>query len=241
MRALRILVTVVLVLGVLFVVGDRIAVHYAEGEAASRVRSSEHLASDPDVSIHGFPFLTQAAGKKLDDVEIGIKGYEATAQDAKIRIATIDAHMRGVRFSGDYSSATADSASGTAVVSYAELLKAAQAEPIKLAPGVTAKVAGLSDGGDGRLKLSVEATVLGAKVGPIAVLCSAQVSGSTVRLHADSVPDLGVPVAERSIRDLTDFGQKIEGLPGGIALDKVRAGKDGVEIGVTGSELKLIG
>lgn len=59
MRALRILLIVVVVLGGLFVLADRLAVHFAEGEAADKLRTSENLASTPDVSIKGFPFLTQ--------------------------------------------------------------------------------------------------------------------------------------------------------------------------------------
>jgi len=148
MRALRILLVVVVILGGLFVIVDRVAVNFAEGEAADRLKSSENLASTPDVSIKGFPFLTQVASGSLDEVEVGIQDYEADTGDGaqKIRIADLRADMRGVELSGDYSSATARSATGSATISYGELLKTAKSEPTQVAPGVTANVVGLSDG-----------------------------------------------------------------------------------------------
>ena len=77
MRALRILLIVVVILGGLFVLADRVALHFAQNEAADKLRTTENLASTPDVAIKGFPFLTQVASGELDDVEIGIKDYEA--------------------------------------------------------------------------------------------------------------------------------------------------------------------
>ncbi len=255
MRALRILLIVVVILGGLFVLADRLAVGFAEDEAADKLRTSENLAENPDVSIKGFPFLTQVASGELDDVEVGIKDYEASTGTAganggkgtsggqTIRIDDLQAHMKGVKFSGDYSSATATTATGTATVAYDELLKTAKAEPTQVAPGVTARVVGLSDGGNGKIKVAVEATVLGTKLpNPVYVLSSVTARGDTVKVHADTLPSFGgVELAEGRIRAITDFQQKIDGLPGGIQLDKVQAGENGVEITVKGSNVRLAG
>ncbi|KAA0909794.1 MULTISPECIES: LmeA family phospholipid-binding protein [Streptomyces] len=253
MRALRILLIVTIVLGGLFVIADRVAVGFAEDEAADRLRTNEGLSSTPDVSIKGFPFLTQVVGGELDEVEVGIKDYDADTSGAttgagsgkapdKIRIDNLTAHMRGVAFSGDYSSAKAASATGTATISYAELLKAAKAEPVDVATGVTAQVVGLSDGGNGKIKVEVEATVLGRKLPqPVSVLSSVRVKGDTVEIQADSLPNLGVQLAEDKVRLITDFQQKIDGLPGGIELDKVAAADKGVDIDVKGSDVSLVG
>ncbi|MFF4401876.1 DUF2993 domain-containing protein [Streptomyces sp. NPDC001480] len=245
MRALRILLIVVVILGGLFVIVDRVAVHFAEGEAADKLKATQNLAETPDVSIKGFPFLTQVAGGSLDDVEVGIKDYEAaTGKGAeKIRIDDLKADMKGVDFSGDYSSATASTATGTATVSYDELLKTAKSEPTEVAPGVTARVVGLSDGGNGKIKVAVEATVLGNKLPkPVYVLSSVAVEGDQVKVRADSMPVIGkVDIAESRVREITDFRQAIDQLPGGIKLDSVRAAKDGVEITVKGSNVRLAG
>ncbi|MDT0398574.1 MULTISPECIES: DUF2993 domain-containing protein [Streptomyces] len=246
MRALRILLIVMAILVGIFVVIDRIAVNIAEGEAADRLKATENLATTPDVSINGFPFLTQLAGGTLDEVEVGIEDYEAGTGDGakKIRIADLRADMHGVDFSTDFSSAVADSATGTATIAYDELLKTAKSEPGRVAPGITARVVGLSDGGNGKVKVEVEATVLGTKLPkPVAVLSSvAVVDGDTVRVKADAVPEFGgVQIVESSLRQITDFEQRIDGLPGGIRLDRVEAAQDGVEITVKGSDVRLVG
>ncbi|MGW7252957.1 LmeA family phospholipid-binding protein [Streptomyces sp. NPDC054834] len=245
MRALRILLIVVVILGGLFVIVDRVAVHFAEGQAADKLKTTENLVDTPDVSIKGFPFLTQVAGGSLDDVEVGIKDYEAATGNGaeKIRIDDLKADMKGVDFSGDYSSATASTATGTATVSYDELLKTAKSEPTQVAPGVTARVVGLSDGGNGKIKVAVEATVLGNKLPkPVYVLSSVAVEGDKVKVHADALPAIGkVDIAENRVREITDFNQAIDQLPGGIKLDSVRAATDGVEITVKGSNVKLAG
>ncbi|MBA2947299.1 LmeA family phospholipid-binding protein [Streptomyces himalayensis] len=253
MRALRVLVILAVILGGLFVIADRVAVGFAEDEAANRLRTSEGLDSTPDVSINGFPFLTQLTSGEFDDVEIGIKDFEASTGSGgnggdsgadSIRIAELNARLRGVVFSGDYSSATADSASGTALISYDELLKAAQVEPVQVIPGLTAKVTGLSDGGNGKIKVGIELTgsLLGNDVSErLSVLSSVKVDGDTVSVDADVLPDLPFSVAEESVRQIADFTQTIDGLPAGIKLDKVQAAEGGVEISVTGSDVKLAG
>ncbi|MEU3857172.1 DUF2993 domain-containing protein [Streptomyces sp. NPDC028722] len=245
MRALRILLILVVILGGLFVIADRVAVHFAEGKAADRLKTTENLASTPHVDIKGFPFLTQVAGGSLDDVEVGIDDYRAATGKAgrTIRVDDLKAHMKGVEFSGDYSSAVADSATGTATVSYAELLKTAKSEPTEVAPGVTARIVGLSDGGNGKIKVAVEGTV--ASLGltqTVSVLSSVAVVNDRVEVHADSLPKLGpATLVESRVREITDFQQAIDQLPGGIKLDKVQAASDGVRISVKGSGVRLAG
>ncbi|MEV7322516.1 DUF2993 domain-containing protein [Streptomyces sp. NPDC093970] len=245
MRALRIFLIVVVVLGVLFVVVDRVAVHFAEGEAAGKLKTSENLASTPDVSIEGFPFLTQVAGGTLDDVRVGIKDYDATTGTAgkTIRVEDLKADMKGVTFTGDYSSATARTATGSALISYDELLKNVDTQPTDLGLGFTGKVVGLSDGGNGKIKVTVDITVPGVDAHQkVTVVSSVAVKDNAVQVHADNLPKLaGVGLVESRLRQASDFQQAIDQLPGGIRLDKVEAAADGVEIGVKGSNVRLAG
>ncbi|MDX3455353.1 DUF2993 domain-containing protein [Streptomyces sp. ME02-8801-2C] len=247
MRALRILLIVAVTLGGLFVIADRLAVGFAEDEVADRLKTSEGLTTTPDVSINGFPFLTQVAGGELDDVKVGIKGYEATTGTSGqgIRIDDLNAQMRDVAFTGDYSSATAATATGSATITYPELLKAAKSAesgPVEVVPGVTASVVGLSDGGNGKIKVTVEATVNGEKLAqPVSVLGTVSVAGDTVKVSADTPPNFGVELADGTTRVVTDFEQKIDGLPGGIKLDAVEVAKSGVDIQVKGSNVGLAG
>ncbi|MGW2642740.1 LmeA family phospholipid-binding protein [Streptomyces sp. NPDC001348] len=245
MRALRVLLIVVVILGILFVVVDRVAVHFAEGEAADKLKATQNLADTPDVSINGFPFLTQVAGGSLDDVEVGIKDYEAATGNGneQIRIDDLKADMKDVEFSGDYSSATASTATGTATIAYDELLKAAKAEPTQVAPGVTAHVVGLSDGGNGKIKVAVDLKVPALNIDKtVPLLSTVTVAGDTVKVRADNLPAVGgIAIAENRVREITDIKQAIDRLPGGIKLDSVRAARNGVEITVKGSNVKLAG
>ncbi|MFJ3671932.1 DUF2993 domain-containing protein [Streptomyces sp. NPDC090106] len=231
MRALRILLIVVVVLGGLFVIADRVAVYFAEGEVADKLQSREGLASAPDVSIKGFPFLTQVAAGTLDETEIDIKDYEADTgtEGGKIRIDGIDAVFRSVTFSGDYSSATAATASGTATISYAELLDAIKDDPVDLPLGIDGKVTSLAYGGNGKYKATVEAAGLS-----VPVVGSVTVTDDTVKLHVDAVDKLGGQALDIS-------RVKIGALPGGVKLDKVVAAENGVEITVKGSNVPLAG
>jgi len=74
------------------------------------------------------------------------------------------------------------------------------------------------------------------------VLSTATTKGNTVNVHADALPKLGGrQMGEGRMREITDFQQAIDRLPGGIQLDKVEAAKDGVEITVKGAHVSLAG
>ncbi|WP_420034790.1 DUF2993 domain-containing protein [Streptomyces sp. cg28] len=242
MRALRILLILVVILGGLFVIADRVAVNIAENKAADKIRESESLASTPSVSIEGFPFLTQVADGTLDDVKIGIEDYEAKNADGSIRIADMNAEMHGVKFDSSYSSATAASATGTARVSYAELLKAVRkAGPARIAPGVSAQIDGLAYGGDSKVKVTIAVKTPLGTLRPT-VTSAVKVTGGKLSARADSLPKIGsFDLGESALRGVTDFQQAIDDLPAGIKLDKVEAVEDGIEISVTGSDLRLVG
>lgn len=247
MRGLRILLVVVVVLGILFVVVDRVAVYFAEDEAASKVKTTENLATTPDVSIKGFPFLTQVASGELDDIELNIKTYEAPtgntggAGASTVRIDDLKAQMKDVKFSGDYSSATAATATGSASISYDQLLKAAKSQPTDVFTGVKAQIVGLSDGGNGKIKADMKVTVTGVGTTTYPVLSTVTVDGDTVKVHADNLPKLVVDLADSRVRSITDFQQTIDQLPGGVKLDSVQAAQSGVEIKVKGSNVRLAG
>lgn len=241
MRALRILLIVAVVLGGLFIAADRLAVGFAEDEAAERIRTREGLEQAPEVSIKGFPFLTQVAGGVLDEVDARMTGLEASAGGKSLRIGELTATLREVEFSSDFSTATAGRATGTARIAYDQLLGAAEGESEQLGNGITAKVTGLSDGGKGKVKVDVEiGTPIGDKT--VSVLSSVSVrDGDTVEVRADTLPAFGLSFAEKAMREVTDFEQRITGLPAGIELAGVEARSDGVAISVTGRGVQLVG
>ncbi|MER5888349.1 DUF2993 domain-containing protein [Streptomyces sp. NPDC001941] len=229
MRALRTLLILAVVLGGIFVLVDRLAVNYAESEAADRIRLSQGTVGSKEVSIGGFPFLTQVLGKELDEVDVKLTDLQATAGNRPVRITEMNAALRDVKIGGNFSSAVAATATGTARISYADLSRAAE-ENITVAYG-----------GSNKVKVTGSVTVLGRSLTRSVVSSVSLVDGSTIRVHADEVPGEGIPGLEDLVRKRTDFDRRIGGLPSGLKLTKVEPKPDGVEITVTGSNVVLAG
>ncbi|QGV79843.1 DUF2993 domain-containing protein [Streptomyces ficellus] len=230
MRALRILLITAVILGGLFTIADRLAVNYAESEAADRMGAAQGRADSAAVSIKGFPFLTQVMGKELDQVDVTLTGVEASAGGRKVRVTEMKAALKQVRLEDNFSRAVAASASGTARISYADL-GAASGEDVTLGYG-----------GNGKVKVtgSVEVPVLGKVTR--SVLSSVSLAGDdTIRVRADKVPGEGIPGLEQRIRERTDFDRQVGGLPSGLKLQKVEAASDGVVVTVTGTDVVLTG
>ncbi|MGW7201170.1 LmeA family phospholipid-binding protein [Streptomyces chryseus] len=232
MRALRILLVVAVILGGVFVIVDRLALNYAESEVAKRIQSRQGLTGAVDVSIKGFPFLTQVASKHLDQVDVGVEGVEASAQGRTVRISELTAALHDVRVTGSFSGfsdATADRATGTARISYEDLSAASESDfPV-------------SYGGDGKVKVTGSVELLGRKITRSVLSSVSVVDGSTIRVRADEVPGEGLPGIEEQIREKTDFDRSISGLPEGLKLKKAEPTKDGLEIFVTGTNVGLAG
>ncbi|MET9811207.1 LmeA family phospholipid-binding protein [Streptomyces halstedii] len=234
MRALRILLVLAVVLGGIFVVVDRVALYVVESQAEDRVRFTGVETGSAEVSIKGFPFLTQLAGSRLDRVDVTVK--DVTVKDVKadaagrsLRISEIRARLHQVALGDGYTSATASRATGTAVVSYADLTAAAE-------DGVT-----VAYGGDGKVKVTgtIRVPLLDKQLSR-SVLSTVTLAGDdTVKVHADEVPGEGIPGLEGLVRKKTDFERKIDGLPEGLELEKIAVTPDGLEISVSGSDIAL--
>ncbi|WP_405855945.1 DUF2993 domain-containing protein [Streptomyces sp. NBC_00090] len=228
MRALRILLIVAVVLGGVLVGIDRLAVAYAESEAASRVKLSAASSESIEIDIKGFPFLTQVADKRFDEVDVKATGVEATAGSRRIRVEELTAALRDVTVTGDWAGARAGSATGTALISYADLTAAAD-------PGVT-----VAYGGDGKVKVTGGVEFMGRTLTRSVLSTVTVVNGDTIKVHADEVPGEGIPGVEELVRKRTDFERPI-GMIAGMKVEKVEARPDGLAVAVTGKDVVLAG
>jgi hypothetical protein len=231
MRVWRMVLIAVVVLGGLFVAADRIAVSVAQNKAAERAQATEGLDHRPKVSIKGFPFLTQAAFGKLDDVRIEAEDIAASGGGQTLRIATFSADLHGVKFSDGYRTAIADSADGRAFITYADLSKAAP-------DGVTVSAAGTGADGKARVKLTGTVPGIGAK---ISVLSQVTVSGAdTIKLHAENLPvELTKLGLEGTVRHQIDFERQLTHLPAGISLTAVTTTPEGLSVAAGGKHITL--
>ncbi|MEJ8635850.1 DUF2993 domain-containing protein [Streptomyces sp. NPDC006475] len=249
MRALRILLIMAVVLGGIFVAADRIAVNMAESEAADKIKSSQGLNSTPEVSIKGFPFLTQVLGKELDEIDVSISGITGSAGGHTVNVTEVKAELLDVKINSSFSSATASRADGSARISYADLSKAAP-------KGATVSYAGPERAANGQVKLTgpLDELLEGAGIeipGALEGLVKGRTvstyskvslhAGTTVRLKAETLPSLPLPGFDEKLRELVDYDLKIDGLPSSIKLDKLEATKEGLRFSGIGTDVSLAG
>lgn len=238
MRALRIWLVILVVLAGLFVAADRVALNMAEDEVAKKLKAELEVpdSGDASVSIKGFPFLTQVASKELDDVQAELTGITAKAGGREVRLSTIDMRASKVKLSGNFSSAVAADATGTVHISYADLSKAAD-------NGVRIGWGGKSKSGQSQVKVTAGVTLplLNRTIERSVYSTVSVTGGNTVKLHADEVPGSKIPGLEDAIRKKIDFSREIDKLPSGLKLEKVEATKSGVDLSMSGTDVRLAG
>ncbi|MDI5969474.1 DUF2993 domain-containing protein [Streptomyces sp. SL13] len=235
LRWVRVLVVLVVVLAGLFVAADRIAVSYAEHRAAQQIKTSQGLSAAPSVDIKGFPFLTQVLGRRLNEVTVTADGLEAAQRTAggstRLRISHLSADLHDVRLSGDFRNFVADTATGSALVSYADLSAAA---PV----GATVGYGGTNASGQAQVKVTFAVPGISALKRSVTAGVSVT-GGDAVRLKAGSIPKTGIPYLDDLIASKADFTSTLYGLPSGITLASVRTTSAGMVFTLTGHHVSL--
>ena len=128
-RLLITLIILLIIVGVILVVGDRVGVSYAErlisDKVAEQVRSQKASSDQPEVTIVGFPFLTQVAAGKYREVKIELANFSAPANGRTIKLPLLDVRGQDVRAplsairSGG--SIVATTVTGTGTIDYTQL------------------------------------------------------------------------------------------------------------------------
>jgi len=226
---MRKLIVALVVVVFLALAADRAAALAAEHVAATQVQSRLALADKPDVSVDGFPFLTQVLRGRLTQVRV-------TAQDVPLG-----------RFRADSLSVTAqqlqvnrqiplDSRAGhveaVAVVPYSEVSRLAP-EGVRVGP---------ADAGSGdALRVTAPLDLPGRSTKAVAT-SHVRVHGGLLVVRAGRVVVGGHPLAPAlaaRARGRLDFSVPVRGLPGGLHLSGVRATSHGLQVTVTGRRLAL--
>lgn len=118
-RPLRaVLITIIVVLGLL-VAADFAARTIAQDRLAAQIRS-HGFPKKPGVSIHGFPFLTQLAGRKFGLVTIS----SADVREGAVEVSSIKAALHRVTVNSGYSGGTVSSLTGSAFITFPALARA---------------------------------------------------------------------------------------------------------------------
>lgn len=159
---------IVLLLGL--VILDRVAEAVTARKLADRIQAVQHLSNRPQVSIGGWPFLTQVAAGRYDDVSIT---SNAPIGANGIAVSDADVRLYGVKVSatdalhGTVANLPVASGEGTALLTYHQL----DAIIARYVPSIGSQitVVGTTPGharimGPFGLALDVTAKVTGAKL-----------------------------------------------------------------------------
>ncbi|HET6908716.1 MAG TPA: DUF2993 domain-containing protein [Mycobacteriales bacterium] len=209
----RAIIVVVIIVGLL-VVADRVAVVAADRIVAERIQTDQGLQERPDVSIGGFPFLTQAIGGRYGSVTLTVHDLHRVA----VAVHTLTVHLSGVHvplsavFRGHVSSVPVDHATASIVLTYADLNAFFGGRHLTV-----------SKGDDGEVR----------------VAASASVAGHTLAASGQGRVDVRGTDLVVTIGNGLDLTIPLGGLPFRIALVSAKATNTGVVVSATAAGLVL--
>ena len=208
-----------IVLVLVLVLGDRAANAYAENRMASQIQSSLALSGKPDVTIQGFPFLTQLAASNFKTVDVNATN-ETAGPGGQLEIANLTATLHGMHIHGT-NSATVDQFTASALVTFTALAHAG---------GIPQGIK-LSADGPNQIKATVD--ILGFSSDATAKVT--QVGNDKINVK---ITDFGGVPAD-VLGSLTDFNITIPKLPAGVTIQKISITQQGLQIIAAGKNTTL--
>jgi hypothetical protein len=221
-RGTKWLIALVVVLGLL-VAADRITLSVAESQLAGKIKSSQHLAQKPAVSIAGFPFLTQVISRDFPNATVDIHGLTANG-------GLVISDLHSVHVDSGFNSATVDTLDATAQMSYADISKAL-ASKLTVAGAQVGDVT-LSDAGNDQLNAAYE--VAGVKVS-----ATIEVTVTGVNTLEFKSVDIKTPVSAVFTPPNFDVSYDLGALPFGMKLTQLEFTPSVVEVSATGTDVSL--
>jgi hypothetical protein len=223
-RLVGVLLTVALV-AVAAVVLDRVALALAEREVASRLTDYVEVEGEPDVSITGFPFLTQVLAREVDDV----RATAAAVASGDVQLDDVEVRAQGVGLTQPPTAATLDLTGTLPQPALQQLLDAR---------GLDLEV----DTGTDGLRLATE--LLGQDLEVLTEPVVTDTGGLQLRTVSLSLGGAQVDAASLAPflgDDLLTFDVALPELPMGLTLAAARAEDDGVRLTLTGEQVVLAG
>ena len=216
-RRVLILIIVLLVLAGLLFGLDRVAAAYTERRIATTLQN-EGFPVRPNVSVEGFPFLTQFISKHLEGVKVTAARFPVGSVTA-----SIDVHAQNITLDSGYRSGTIAQVTGTGLIPFDSL---ARLPALAAVPGLQ-----ISSAGPHMVKLSANLQLLTAS----AIARVKQTARNEISLRL--VSSSGVPAS--LLAPIRDLILQIPALPLGLTVHSVRVSPRGVVIGVTGQDVKF--
>lgn len=233
MSAVKAFVVFLVLLVVVLVGADFGAKYYAERQVATALREQQGLATDPSVSITGFPFLTQLAAGRYTQVDVAAAGVEAP----DLGPVTVSASLRDVAlpasqvFSGDVGTFTAGRVDSVVRVPQTTLGAQLDVPDLQVSPGSNGPSSG---------QLVGTVTVAGLISRTVTVDVDLSVSDGNLVVRATDAA-LGAPGGDQSrlpaIAQPVLLGQLSQTIP----ITQQPFGITATGVSVEGSELVVLG
>jgi len=203
---------------VILIAADRVGVVIAQNKMASQIQQ-QGFPTKPDVTIQGFPFLTQLAARDFKTVVISA----SNVTEGPLEIASLNATIHGMHVNSSFSGATVDSINGSALITFAALAHAG---------GIPQGVMLSADGPN-----QIKAT-LNTPLGDLSVVAQVTKTGpNTINVKVTQFGD----VPPSLLGHLANFNVNVpkSALPAGLTVQSVSVTQQGVLITVVGHDTTL--
>ena len=225
----KVLLVLVILLAVVVVAADRVGVRVAQDKIGEQVAAQYALPRQPDVTIHGIPFLTQAVGGEYEHIEVAIGDW--TEQGVTVTGVKVD--MRGVQAplsevsKGSAANVTARTATASAVVPYDVIKKAAPKEVESIGPkgdDLSVKLTGsiLGFAVSGTAVVEVKPTAKGIAVTPVSV-------------GSDGATQIPLALVKRQLTWVVP----VTDLPVGSRISEIQPTPEGLRVAATAENVRL--
>ncbi|GIE97939.1 LmeA family phospholipid-binding protein [Paractinoplanes rishiriensis] len=231
-RFLIFLLVLLVLVAVALVVGDRYARSYAErtisDRVAEQIANQKATSEKPQVTVEGFPFLTQVAAGRYDAIHIEVPGFSGPAGNGRtistklldVRATDVRAPLETIRTgTGEI---TAGAVTGTGLIEYAQLVELVGQQGLELSEK------------DGKLIGKAPVQALGQTF-TVRAAAALTVKSGVVQVRFSEVQTDGLP-NNSVIRGLINtyvqrlaFDLRVPPLPLKLAVEKVQPLADGLE------------
>ncbi|QKW33588.1 DUF2993 domain-containing protein [Actinomadura sp. NAK00032] len=225
----KVLLVLLIFVAVVLVAADRLGVRVAQDKIGEQVAAQYNLTQQPDVTIHGIPFLTQAIGGEYKHIEVEIGNW--TEQGVTVSGVTVD--MRGVNAplsevsKGSSANVTAKTATASAVIPYDVIRKEAPKEVKAIRP----------KGDD--LSVDLTGNILGFPVSGTAVVevkpTAKGIAITPVSVGSDGAAQIPLALVKRSLTWVVPVAD----LPVGSRISQIQPTPDGLRVAATAENVHL--
>jgi hypothetical protein len=244
-RGLLITLIVLLVIaGVVLFMGDRFGRSYAEqtiaDKVADQVTAQKATSGDPQVTIEGFPFLTQVVRGSYHEIKIKLPDFTGPAGNGKtLKMSALDISAQDVKAplgtirtgKGDI---VASTVTGTGTIPYGEIAKLIDQPDVKLSQS------------NGQIVATGPVQALG-KTFQVTATAKIQVVAGKVSVKFSDVTAAGLPnlpIVKNLISAYANqlgLDLEVPALPLHLALQQVRADPDGLKVTANAHNVKFNG